>query len=109
MTGGGQSKKTLKRSKQMKASSVGAKAATEQRVGKALPDHRSKAPIARPKPKLRKLNDSEKRARALNKKLREIEALRQREIDGEQLDEQQLAKLEQMGSVLEELEEIMGL
>ena len=107
MTGGGLSKKSLKLSKKRKASKEGAILSMEQRVGKSLPQFRTKTPIERPKPKLRALNETEKRVRALNKKLRDIEELQQREKAGETLDEQQLAKLDSLSEVLAKLEELM--
>ena len=45
--------------------------------------------------------------RALNKKLREIEALQLSEAAGETLDEQQQAKLDSLDAVLEEMESLM--
>ena len=57
---------------------------------------------------MRKLNDNEKRVRALNKKLRDIEAIQEREKAGEPLDEQQLAKLDRLDDVLTEMDELMG-
>ena len=101
------SKHTLKEAKKAKARSADAVASQEQRVGKVPQRSRTSGPIARPKPKLRQLNETEKRVRALNKKLRDIESLRQREADGETLDEQQLAKLESLGDVLAQLEELI--
>tara|TARA_B110001452_G_scaffold263484_1_gene264983 strand:+ start:649 stop:1116 length:468 start_codon:yes stop_codon:yes gene_type:complete len=108
MTGGGLSKKTLKLNKKRKAvKTQGAILSKEQRVGKSLPEYKTKTPIERPKPKPRALNETEKRVRALNKKLREIEELQQLEKDGETLDEQQLAKLDSLVEVLAKLEELM--
>ena len=52
----------------------------------------------------RNLRDGEKRLRALNKLLRQIEELQEREAAGEELDEQQQDKLDRMGEVIEELE-----
>jgi len=49
---------------------------------------------------------NEKRLRALNKKLREIEALGERQSLGEELDEQQQQKLESLSSVLEQMAEL---
>ena len=54
------------------------------------------------------LNGNEKRLRALNKLLREIEALQQREADGAALDEQQQAKIDRIDDVLSEMETLMG-
>jgi len=106
---GGLSKKKLKENKKRKlAKSAEAKLAQEQRVGKALPQYnKHKTSQARPKPKVRALNDTEKRIRALNKKLRDLEALRQKEADGATLDEQQLRKLDGLSETLEELEALM--
>ena len=101
------SKKSLKTSKQNKAKSKDCLASQEQLRCKAPQAYRVKGPIERPKPKLRKLNENEKRVRALNKKLRDIEAIRQRETDGETLDDQQLSKLDSLGKVLAELESLI--
>ena len=101
------SKKSLKTSKQNKARSAEAIASSEQNRCKAPRSFRVNGPIARPKPKMRKLNDNEKRVRALNKKLREIEALQLSEAAGETLDEQQQAKLDSLDAVLEEMETLM--
>ena len=87
-----------------KAKTKEALASKEQLRCKAPQAYRVKGPIERPKPKLRKLNESEKRLRALNKQLRDIEAIQKRETDGETLDEQQLAKVDSLGTVLAELE-----
>lgn len=56
--------------------------------------------------KRHKLKDAEKRVRALNKKLREIEALQQRADAGHALDAQQQSKLDTLGAVLAELEQL---
>jgi uncharacterized protein with WD repeat len=101
------SKQSLKTSKQNKARSAEAIASSEQNRCKAPRSFRANGPIARPKPKMRKLNDNEKRVRALNKKLRDIEAIQEREKAGEPLDEQQLAKLDSLGSVLAALESLI--
>ena len=101
------SKKSLKTSKQNKARSAEAVASSEQNRCKAPRSFRVNGPFARPKPKMRKLNDNEKRVRALNKKLRDIEAIQEREKAGEPLDEQQLAKLDRLGSVLADLESLI--
>ena len=52
--------------------------------------------------------DSEKRLRALNKKLRCIEELQDRASRGEELDEQQQSKLATLDAVLSGIEEVMG-
>ena len=49
----------------------------------------------------------EKYVRGLNKKLRDIEALQQREADGEVLDAQQQAKVATLDDVLEKMEEAL--
>ena len=54
------------------------------------------------------LKDGEKRLRALNKLLRDIEALQEKEAAGETLDEQQETKLGRLDEVLAEMEELMG-
>ena len=60
------------------------------------------------KKRAKPLERDEKRLRALNKLLREIEALQQREADGEALDEQQLAKLARLDDALGEMEALCG-
>ena len=50
----------------------------------------------------------EKRLRALNKKLREIELLQERLQRGDTLDSQQHAKLSTVDVVLKQIEEVMG-
>ena len=54
------------------------------------------------------LKDGEKRLRALNKLLRDIEVLQEKEAAGETLDEQQETKLGRLDEVLAEMEELMG-
>ena len=66
---------------------------------------RPRSTIAKPAPRAR--GGDEKRLRALNKKLREIEALQLSEAAGETLDEQQQAKLDSLDAVLEEMESLM--
>jgi len=53
-----------------------------------------------------KLTGEVKKLKALNKKLREIEALAELQAKGEELDEQQMEKLECMGAVLEQMAEL---
>ena len=60
----------------------------------------------RKKPHAERSRD-EKRLRSLNKLLRDIEALQKRQSDGEDLDEQQLAKLARLDGVLDEMESLM--
>ena len=50
----------------------------------------------------------EVRLRALNKLLREIEALQQREEGGDELDAQQRKKCERLDDVLREMETLLG-
>lgn len=54
-----------------------------------------------------KLGEIEKRTRALNKRLRDIEALQERATKGEQLDDQQQAKLDKLDATLAELESLL--
>ena len=54
------------------------------------------------------LQSHEKRLRALNKRLRQIEALQELEASGGALDEQQLSKVERLDETLKEMEELMG-
>ena len=56
----------------------------------------------------KELQKDEKRLRALNKLLRSIEDLQQREAAGEVLDAQQQQKVDRLDEVLAELEELMG-
>lgn len=67
--------------------------------------------MERPKPTIKKarpLQDSEKRLRSLNKLLRQIEQLQEREMSGETLDAQQREKVSRLDETLEEMEELMG-
>jgi uncharacterized protein with WD repeat len=86
-----------------------ARASASQDTGKVLRDPHSRrnaqTPLRKVEKKIQKSGD-EKRLRALNKKLREIEALTERQGRGEELDEQQQQKLESMGSVLEQMAEL---
>ena len=50
----------------------------------------------------------EVRLRALNKLLREIEALQQREEGGDELDAQQRKKCDRLDDVLREIETLLG-
>jgi uncharacterized protein with WD repeat len=61
-----------------------------------------------PMRKAPKLQGSEKRLRTLNKLLKDIEALQAREAAGEELDEQQLAKLDRLEDVLTEMDSLMA-
>ena len=54
------------------------------------------------------LQSGEKRLRALNKLLRQIEELQERESRGEALDEQQQEKVGRLDVVLEEMESLMA-
>ena len=105
-------KKRLKR-----PGSAEAKASMEQNVGFRADKKAAKAAAAaakiaaRPRSAIAKparaRGGDEKRLRALNKKLREIEALQLSEAAGETLDEQQQAKLDSLDAVLEEMESLM--
>ena len=92
------------------------KKSLQQNKGK-LPRQRVSRPedengrMERPKPTIKKarpLQDSEKRLRSLNKLLRQIEQLQEREMSGETLDAQQLEKVSRLDEALEEMEELMG-
>jgi uncharacterized protein with WD repeat len=84
----------------------------DQQVGRlarlkpSRPAENIQKPISKKRTKA--LEGSEKRLRALNKLLREIEALQQREARGEALDEQQQAKLDRLDDVMSEMETLMG-
>ena len=54
------------------------------------------------------LQGAEKRLRTLNKLLRSIEELQQREAAGEELDDAQLIKLDRLPELLEEMEQLMA-
>lgn len=92
------------------------KKSLQQNKGK-LPRQRVSRPedengrMERPKPTIKKarpLQDSEKRLRSLNKLLRQIEQLQEREMSGETLDAQQREKVSRLDETLEEMEELMG-
>ena len=61
----------------------------------------------KPKARQRELQGGEKRLRALNKLLRDIEELQRREQAGETLDPQQQQKVGRLDDVLEEMESLM--
>ena len=92
------------------------KKSLQQNKGK-LPRQRVSRPedengrMERPKPTIKKarpLQDSEKRLRSLNKLLRQIEQLQEREMSGETLDAQQREKVSRLDETLEEMGELMG-
>lgn len=58
--------------------------------------------------KSRKLSATAKRIRALNKKLREIEHIQNRADAGQALDSQQQQKLDTLGTILAEMENLVG-
>lgn len=64
--------------------------------------------VNQPKLKPTKAQMAEKKIKALNKKLSSIESLIERQAAGEELDEQQLAKIETLEDTLEELEAFMS-
>ena len=64
--------------------------------------------IAKKKKGAAPLQTNEKRLRSLNKLLRDIEALQAKEAAGEELDDQQIAKVDRLDDVLAEMEELMG-
>ncbi|KAJ1619908.1 hypothetical protein T492DRAFT_915641 [Pavlovales sp. CCMP2436] len=71
--------------------------------------HQKDREVSTAVPLKRKFSGGEKHVRALNKKLRELEALQQRADTGDPLDEQQRQKLATLGDVLEELEGMVGI
>ena len=85
-----------------------AKKSNDQDTGKILRKARKidygNTPL-RKVPKVKKTGDV-KKIKALNKKLREIEALGELQAKGEELDEQQLDKLETLSEVLERMAEL---
>lgn len=92
-----------------------AKRSAEQKVGR-LERQKVSRPAEnvqadRPKPTIAKkqqvLERDEKRLRALNKLLRQIEELQDKQVKGESLDEQQLQKVGRLDEVLEEMDELM--
>jgi hypothetical protein len=93
----------------------GAAKALEQNVGKIVCGGKAaRRPdgVERPQQPMRKLkvvrNDHEKRLRALNKLLREIEALQERAATGDELDAQQSAKCSRLDVVLSEMEALIS-
>lgn len=91
-----------------------AKRSLQQDVGR-LKRVQMKKPVIAPqavvpaaKRSAKELQRDEKRIRALNKLLRQIEDLQQREAAGETLDEQQEVKLGRLDGVLAEMEELMS-
>ena len=102
--------------RQKRPQTASMKAAHEQKVGRlprqivSRPERpqQSKQPGIKKKKPSAPLQDNEKRLRALNKLLREIEALQAKEAAGEELDEQQQTKLDRLDEVLSEMEELMG-
>lgn len=118
VNGNGPNSWSAAKKRQKRPQSDASKRAHEQKVGR-LPRHivskpepppqaKQQAGAIRKKKKTAPLKESEKRLRALNKRLREIEALQAQEAAGEALDEQQQAKLDRMDDVLEEMESLMG-
>ena len=105
-------KKRLKRpqsaeSKRSQAQDVGRLARrVVSRPAESAPPQPTIQKAKRPQPELQR---DEKRLRALNKLLRNIEGLQERLAAGDDLDEQQLDKLSRMDSVLEEMETLMAL
>ena len=97
--------------RQKRPQSTLARATAEQNLGR-LPRQTVSRPDAPQKTILKSkkapLKSNEKRLRSLNKLLREIEALQQREADGEDLDEQQQTKLDRLDDVLSEMETLMS-
>lgn len=58
--------------------------------------------------KAKKLSNSDKKIRALNKKLRQIEQLIERKDGGEEMNEDQLAKIDSLGECLDQMEALMA-
>ncbi|EOD08008.1 hypothetical protein EMIHUDRAFT_218063 [Emiliania huxleyi CCMP1516] len=103
----GKTGKKLTKKRKTTPITASAKAAHEQESGKvkiAKKRCHGQTPLRKgPRP-----TDAERRVRALNKKLRDIEALQQRASEGDALDAQQQAKLDSLGDVLAKLEEAMS-
>ena len=103
----GKTGKKLTKKRKTTPITASAKAAHEQESGKvkiAKKRCHGQTPLRKgPRP-----TDAARRVRALNKKLRDIEALQQRASEGDALDAQQQAKLDSLGDVLAKLEEAMS-
>jgi len=84
-----------------------AAASASQDVGKVVHAKRQRNAAEPLKKRTQALSSGEKRLRALNKKLREIEARQERQSRGEALDAQQLCKLNSLDSVLSQMNEFM--
>lgn len=74
----------------------------------SVPKHQQKERRATGELKKEELPPDAKRARYLQKLLRQIEALQERKDNGEKLDAAQLQKLARMDEVVAELEELFG-
>ena len=74
----------------------------------SIPKHQQKERRVTGELKKEELPPDAKRARYLQKLLRQIEALQERKENGEKLDAAQLQKLERMDEVVAELEELFG-
>ena len=91
-----------------------AKRSQEQQVGRlarqvvSRPEPQEVKPTIKKQANQRPLQTNEKRLRALNKLLRQIEDLQQREADGIELDEQQSQKVARLDDVLEEMEGLLA-
>lgn len=99
-------KKRLKR-----PNTAEAKASMAQQVGKTFTKKRKMESVAMPRPKIqlnKKLAGDEKRLRSLNKLLRQIEELQARATNGEELDEQQMAKIGRLDEVMKEMDGLMS-
>lgn len=93
-----------------------AKASSKQDVGRkarqvlqrAMPElHTAMAKAAKPSAGSA-MGEADKRLRALNKRLRQIEGLQELAAGGTELDAQQQQKVGRLGEVLAEMEELMG-
>ena len=74
----------------------------------SIPKHQQKERRVTGELKKEELPPDAKRARYLQKLLRQIEALQERKENGERLDAAQLQKLSRMDEVVSELEELFG-
>ncbi|KAL1511962.1 hypothetical protein AB1Y20_005242 [Prymnesium parvum] len=118
-SGNGPKSWSAAKKRQKRPQSEEAKLSQEQRVGKAFirkrrdeAGGRDRVEGMRQQPMkreaTRKLEGKDKRLRALNKLLREIEALQAKAKEGLPLDEQQCAKLERLDDILEEMESLIS-
>jgi len=85
------------------------KSIQDLRVTRVQPGEKKEREVVRENVPLRKVDtlaSEEKLAKALRKKLRAIEQLMEKQKAGEKLDDKQLAKIESVNQVIEEMEDL---